>query len=512
VSWRARIAIAAALAALVAASFAMRWGVLAGSPYPIGVDGFFYPIQVRSLLAHGSLVYPASPLTFWWMAPFAAITDPITGAKLGAALGGALIAIPAFGVGARLGKGVGAGLVAAALATTSAGSAYLSIEFVKQGIGLTVALAALWLILRMLEAPSRRRVILAIGGVSATLLAHKLAAGVLVAIAIPAAWWEARARLFGRRLLYATAGAVLLAVVVLGLGLAAPQRFVSPDDLALVRALVTTRARWSDPVLATRTFTLTMEHEALIGAFVALAAAVALLLGPKRRPSERVTGWAFVGLGLVLGLPWLDVADPQGLAFRLRIAAFVPLASNAALTAGAIPMARIVAWAATVLGRRGLGEAALTAAATAAFAGLALVLALCGLHERTEGRILAHPALVAGAMAATERIPPGDTVIVPERHIAFMVAWYSGKPVSLRPESVPHDQRVRLLPLSFIGKGSPLEQAIDAARVEPGLAPPIGLHPHYRNGLVLVAEPTWDWILAQLPERDRHHFIRWPTI
>ncbi len=106
-----------ALAALIAWSFAERWDVLASSPFPLGVDGFFYPSEVRSLLEHGTLAYPASPLAFWWLAPFAAATDPIVGAKLGAALGTSLIALPAYGLGARLGKARAAGLVAAAIAS-----------------------------------------------------------------------------------------------------------------------------------------------------------------------------------------------------------------------------------------------------------------------------------------------------------------------------------------------------------------------------------------------------------
>src|ERR1700733_15835615 len=151
------ISVWAALVALVGWSFWQRWMVLSSSPFPIGVDGYFYPIQVRSLLEHGVLQYPASPLTLWWMTPFAAATDPIIGAKLGAALGGALVAIPAFLVGARLGNGRAPGLLAAVIAVGSAGSAYLTIEFVKQGIGLTVALLALWLVLGALEAPTWRR-------------------------------------------------------------------------------------------------------------------------------------------------------------------------------------------------------------------------------------------------------------------------------------------------------------------------------------------------------------------
>ncbi|HSD89221.1 MAG TPA: hypothetical protein VLB44_16950, partial [Kofleriaceae bacterium] len=149
--WAIRIAVGILLVALVAFSAWQRWQALAVSPFPLGVDGYFYPIEVRSLLEHGTLQYPASPLTFWFMAPFAAATDPITGAKLGAAIGGALIALPAYPVGVRLGRGGrGAGLVAAVLASQLASSQYLSTEFVKQGFGLTVGLTALWLLLRAL--------------------------------------------------------------------------------------------------------------------------------------------------------------------------------------------------------------------------------------------------------------------------------------------------------------------------------------------------------------------------
>jgi hypothetical protein len=156
------------------------------------------------------------------------------------------------------------------------------------------------------------------------------------------------------------------------------------------------------------------------------------------------------------------------------------------------------------------GSHAMIPARTSALVALAFLLAVRGGHERTEGRVLAHPALVAGAMAV--HAPAGTTVIVPERHIAFMVAYYARVPVSLRPEAVLHDRRMRLVPLAFVGTGTPLEHAIDNARAQPGLAPPVGLHPSYRNGLVLIAEPTWDWILAQLPERDRRHYASWPTI
>src|SRR5690242_2837316 len=125
-----RAAIAIGLVGLVVWSAWARYRFLASSPYPMGVDGYFYPIQLRSILEHGHLQYPASPLAFYLMAPFAALTDPITGAKLGAAVGGALIALPAYAIGARIGGNRAAGVAAAVIATTSVGSWYLSVEFV----------------------------------------------------------------------------------------------------------------------------------------------------------------------------------------------------------------------------------------------------------------------------------------------------------------------------------------------------------------------------------------------
>ena len=116
-SQRAAIpASAAALLALVAYSATHRYGFLASSPFPLGIDGYFYPIQLRSLLETGHLIYPASPLALWLMWPLAAIADPITGAKLGAAIFGALIALPAFGVAWQLTRNRSAALIAAVIA------------------------------------------------------------------------------------------------------------------------------------------------------------------------------------------------------------------------------------------------------------------------------------------------------------------------------------------------------------------------------------------------------------
>jgi len=500
-SWGPRVAIAGAVLALVAWSFWQRWRLLTASPFPLGVDGYFYPVELRALLSRGELAYPASPLAFYLLAPLAAATDPITGAKLGAALWGAAIAIPTYGVGARLGGGRGAGLVAAALATTSVGSAYLSMEFVKNGIGLTVALGALWAVLAACDRPTRLRLAAAAAGLLATWGTHKMAAAMVVVIAIPAGLAAATAhgRLRGRRLIYAIAALAAAGLAALAIGALAPRRLLSLGDASLVRGLFSTTPRWTAPALVLPGGELSVGHDALLGLGLGLAAAVLLI---RRRARGEPAGtsapaaaaaWPILVLAIAIGLPLLAVTDRQGLGFRLRIAAFVP-----------------AALAAAVLARAALGR---WAHRDAALAAVAVTLALIRQPgDRLDGEIVTHPALVTAAQALRGRVPPGATLIVPERHIAFLVAWYTGADVAIRPEGVPSARRYRLLPLHFIVEDSPLDRALIAARAEPSLVPPLGLHPSHPDGLVLVAEPTWDWIVARLPAADRARCRAWPTL
>ena len=415
----------------------------------------------------------------------------------------------------------GAGLVAALLATRSAGSMYLSIEFVKNGLGLTLAITALWVLLRALERPTRARVASVVLAVVLATLAHKMAAALVIAIAIPAVLAQAAARgqLRGRRLIYVLA---LLAATVLGvivLGLAAPQRFLSPADLALVGALFTTDARWTLPALARGDRVLALGHEALLALGLALVAAAILATSPgaqRRDAGLRVVAWSCVTLALLIGLPWLDVSSSQGLAFRLRLAAFVPLALCGAIVAGAGLAVARTRFRAALVRRGGLDELTIDRhARRAEILAVALALGVLALRTpgtRTDGRVLAHPAMIAATQAVVGRIPAGHTAIIPERHILFMVAWYARVPVSLRPDTVPVARRWRVMPRHFVGFDSELDTALLEVRDRRGVVAPIGVHPLHPNGLVIVAEPTWELVLASLPPALRARWASWPTI
>lgn len=489
-----RLCAGLAVAALVARACWVRWVLLFSSPFPLGVDGYFYPIQLRALLETGELAYPASPLAFWSMAPLAAVTDPIFGAKLGAMLVGGLAPWPAYALGRRLGGGRAAGLAAALVVASSAGALMLTADFVKNSFGVTFALAALAALLAALAEPSRGRWALAVLAAGACVLAHKSAAALLVLAggAALVGWAWRRGGGWRRGALGALALAIAGLFVV---GMLAPELGISAELAWRERGLLFGAWRWELPALAVGRYRLSLGHEVLI-ATATCALAVAALVWQRRAaaaPGVRAAAWALVALGLLLGWPALAVDDAQGLGFRLRLIAFLPWAAAAAVIFGAaLSSAR----------RRWLGSALVVLAA----------LMLWWAPARLErGVVYAHPAMIAAVCALASAVPPGELVLVSERHLAFQATWYARVATAVRPRTPPQ-HRWRLLSLAFIGEGTPLARELVAARAQPGLVPPRGLHPSHRDGLVLIAEPTWQWISARLPPAVRAHYQAWRAL
>lgn len=523
-----------------------RFAFLQQSPFPLGIDGYFYPLQLRAILETGYMDSPAPPAAFYAMAPFALWLGPIVGAKLGAAIVTSLAVFPAYALGARLGKHPFAGLWAAAIAGGAPGAAYLATEFVKNGAGITVALWLMVATWQAAERPTFGRIAYAASIAVLALATHKVAAPLALTLTAPSLIAVARDRLRlrhahtpraaspWRRALFAGIASIILSI----LGWAAWRAW---PEIAI---LFSTTRRWHAPALVLPRSEITMGYGALLGGVAAIAwlahtlvskrnqprpdistgvssataeltagtskmlttnAAVTTATGPTTPNAGRVTATeafahhltaALCVLALFIALPWLDATNPQGLAFRLRIMAFVPLALLCASLAGTIG-----------------GKQLAAPHRSALLAGLiAITVALSPMQPR-EGVVVPHPAMVEAVIALTPHVQPHQTLIVPERHIAFMVAYYTRAKTRLRFETVPFAQRVRVLTLAFIRQGSALERAIDTARTQPtSFRPPIGTHSMHRNGLVLIAEPTWQHIVAGLPEREQRRALAWPTI
>jgi hypothetical protein len=477
------------LALLTALCAQHRYALLAESPTPTGVDGYYYALQLRSIFEHGTLAYRDFPLAFYLMAPFALLTDPIVGAKLASAILGALAILPAYAIAYRLGRSRMAGLLAAVLVGTSAGGSYLATEFVKNGIGITVALFAIWLGLRACEAPTRGRMIAAAIAVLAAMLTHKLAGALVLLVAAPAviATGSERGILFGRRLLIAIVSLIAIAVAAL----------VALGQLGLITGVLERDAWWSAPALvANDVVVLQMGYEPLFALLLGLVAAGVLLAkrGASLTRPERCAAWAVVLLAILIGVPFLDVEDPQGLAMRLRTIAFVPMALCASIIVGALntPLEAVPS----------IRRVLVAIAAVAIFTATPT--------RRAEGLVVPHPAMISAVLSLTNRVPAGDTVIVPERQVMFMVPWYTRIAARLTPTEVPPEHRWRALTAGFIQLGSAFDKQLLAARTEP--APPVGLHALNPNGFVLLPEKTWEKILARLPPSEHDRAVRWPTI
>ncbi len=468
---------AAAAAALAAAAAWARLAVLTAYPGPVGVDGYWYAVQLRSLLEHGRTADATLPASLWFLLPFAAALGPVAGLKLGAAIGVALHALTAFALGRVLARSTAAGLVAAAVVATSPGSIYLTTEFVKQGIALAAVAGFLAALAAARERPGRGRLALAAATGIAAALAHKLAFAVALA-ALGAVLFDELRRRRGdsrdRRWLVALAVALSAAVLFLAF----------------------TRSRWLGLLGATPDFSLPalrfssgvalrFGHETAAGAAVALALVGLQLAARGRRAGpldDSPIGWSLVALAVFTAVPWLAIGDPDGIGFRLRISAHLALA----------PLAGLLLVAAITERRR----------ATAAAVAIAVALLVVRPLAREEGVVRPNPALVEAARRVAAALPAGAEIVTPDRQVAFLMSWESRRPARTRPKDGALDGATwRVLPRAWVDREA--AAALDELATGPA-TPPIEA-----GVLTLVPETTYRAMLARLSPAARARWDEW---
>lgn len=476
--------LAACFALFVVAAW-VRLHALRESPYPTGIDGYWYLIQVRSLLERGHLYFPSAPLVPWLMAAAALLFGPVLAVKTIAAVGSALLVVPSYWVARRVSGERGPALLGAALVATSAQSFFLCTEFVKQAVGLTLAVGFAAALAAVLDRPSRARVAVAATFLLSCALAHKTALALALLMAGPPV-----AIVLWRRRGSAVVHLALAAAFVCAIAVA----WAAHDVLAPLRGLFHRHADLSFAVLNTPgRIPLVLGHEvALTAGLAAVALALSLLRKPADGPRLPALAIGFIAFALLQALPWLNIADDQGLGYRLRLCACVCLAPCSALVAARIlrttrPTTRTVLLALVVCS----------------------VLAFRPWHS-DEGVIKAHPAMVEATSRLAGVLPPEAVVVVPERHTAFMATWYGHVNTRLRPTPVADESRTyRLLPGAAIRPG--LWTALDQLRAHPvtGVAPSIDLHSLHPNGLVLLPENTFQHLISELPEFERQWYKEW---
>jgi hypothetical protein len=482
-----RLAAFAALAALVGWVVWQRAGYALSSPYPHGIDGYFYAAQLGSLIDGGGLRWPSAPLTFWLLWPLAAIAGPVVAVKIGAPLLAALVAAPVYGMAREVGAPRAVALAAAALAATSPAVFYFGVEFVKNGAGMTAAALAIWAALVAARRRDRRSLILVALALIAAWLTHKSAA-VIAAVAIaPIAVPALRDAGVSRRAL--TIAAAVAVAAIAAIGLLAPRRFVGAGDLALAGDLFSSSPDFGLPVQRLGDRVLLFAREVWLAAAAAIGFAALWIAGRLTAAERSLAGLA--GLALLAAIPFIDVSDPGGAGFRLRLTAFLPLAA-------------LVAVLGSVAARR--APQLVTAAALALAGFVAAFRPPIYLPPVVEQ----HPALIAAVGAAADHVPATDVVITPERRLVFAYSFLAKGRAAQSPGAAPAAHRWRLIPMSYASPA--LIGAIEIARksAPAGVARPISLHPYARDGLLLMTESFWQAALAALPDPERERYQRWP--
>jgi len=458
----------------------MRFRFLAHFDGAVGVDGYYYPIQIRSLLEGEGLYYPSAPLILWLMAAVDAVVgEAVLSAKLVAAFGSAAIAVPTMGLCRRLDIGRWPSVLAAALVSTAPSAAYMSAEFAKNGVAFTIVMFFLWSLSSAHRSPSRKRVAVSVALFVLVVLAHKLAAMFALGIAFATVVQTATHR---RRWL---AGAFLAAAGLAVLG-------VVTDGGGLFARAWTRELSWTFAVYDLPSGPLRFGGDVVIAA---IAAAVVVVRRLRGRPVPDVI-LALSLWVLLVALPFLDVSDPSGLGPRLRLSCFV--------CAGPI-----IGWLAHL--GIGLGRFPLRWR-VALCLGIALGLLLGRGRPGHQGVATPHPEMLRAIARLPANLVSEPVVIVPERSLVFATVWLTRMPAQLRPEGVAPERRLRLLPMWFVSPE--LGAALRVATTDPpvGVTPPLSLHPNHELGALVVVEETWRWLLEQLPPAQVEHYRAWPVL
>jgi len=447
-------------ALLTITAFVLRMFVLFQDEAPRGLDGHYYAVQLRSLLETGRLYYPGMPLAFWLLAPFAALTNPIVGTKLGAAFFAAL-AVPAIVLIVHsITRDVAYAALGGVLAATSAQSVQLTTEFVKQGVGLTLVLTLLAVAAR---AHKPRHWILAMILGVACVITH----GTSAALAV---WF--------------------LAPIVIA-RTHGPTRVKVLTGLALVAAAFLWRYRG----LLLEMGDIQSRVEAPLETRLTALIIVLLCVAAYVRRADGL-GWIPILAGpatfaIVLNLPIFEQASAASLAPRLQLMSFVSLAL-------CLPVALYL------LARRALVAVAVIIAV--------LPFALTSFREAARIRY-EPPEQLTQEVVKLRGLLPSDALLIAQEHsTAFQVKWLTGvETVSTEPRSIDPSRTWRLL---STGIPKPIKERL---RSFEETTPNRGSRTIRTSAasshftLVVVPEPTWRAFVASLPPDLRATVDPWPT-
>lgn len=169
------------LSAIVLTGFLFRLSIYFRYPYPFGIDGPYYNLQVESIIKTGWLYTEDTPLVFYFFTLLTLILGDITlSIKVGSSMLSSLIAVPTFYLTKRITKIWWAGEVAAFISLFNPIHIRLLDDFLKNIAGILFLLAFLNLFLETCESPKPMNYALSFSLLIATFLTHIHPSGLCV--------------------------------------------------------------------------------------------------------------------------------------------------------------------------------------------------------------------------------------------------------------------------------------------------------------------------------------------
>jgi hypothetical protein len=213
---RERLLLWGGIALCVIAAVAVRAVFLFKDAFATGFDGYYYALQVKSLIKNGVVLNRDNSIVFYLLRFFAFFfSDVVLANKIGAILLCSLAAAPFYLLARRLTASHLVAFVSALFLTLSFSQVYMAFEIVKNGVSMLFVVCALYCLARFFDRhyfKAGALVFFALG-----FFTHKAAAGLLIVFAFcffAAYLWLERRRVFRKwKPLHFAIGAVVLAAI-----------------------------------------------------------------------------------------------------------------------------------------------------------------------------------------------------------------------------------------------------------------------------------------------------------
>jgi hypothetical protein len=323
VGWRALPLRAEWLVLLSALAFGAAYdaAILFKYPFAVGVDGYYYVLQINELMTHGRLYFPTrTPLVLYLLTGVSYLTgDLATAVKVSALTLYAALCGGVFALVRSLTRSTWLGVLGAALAAVSGPHLYMVTEFVNQLGAVTFLTWGAWCALRALGARRRKTwVLLALSCTAAAWLSHTSAIMITVALcaALALTWMLIGRGASGGR--YRSEALLTVVLLWLAPAILALQKLggaAGPESEVLTRPrLPLSRAAAAEQML-----------------LMLVCPAVLVIISFARRGARAAAADLFFGAVALLGVlvtvnPFLNNVPGNGLVWRLSVLSYLEVA------------------------------------------------------------------------------------------------------------------------------------------------------------------------------------------